>query len=50
MVIMSMQMYEEKMQMLDVYSKLAAAQKQVDEGKVLDGEDSLKSVRDKYGL
>lgn len=50
MVIMSIQMYEEKMQMLDVYSKLAAAEKQVEEGKVLDGDASLKSIRDKYGL
>lgn len=50
MVIMSMQMYEEKMQMLEVYSKLADAQMQVQEGKVLDGQDSLKSIREKYGL
>ncbi len=50
MVIMSMQMYEEKMLMLDVYSKLAAAQKQADDGKVLDGDASLKGIREKYGL
>ena len=50
MVIMSIQMYEEKMQMLDVYSKLAAAEKQVEEGKVLDGDASLKGIREKYGL
>ena len=43
-------MYEEKMQMLDVYSKLAAAEKQVEEGKVLDGDASLKGIREKYGL
>lgn len=50
MVIMSIQMYEEKMQMLDVYGKLAAAEKQVEEGKVLDGDASLKGIREKYGL
>lgn len=50
MVIMSIQMYEEKMQMLDVYSKLAAAEKQVEEGKMLDGDASLKGIREKYGL
>jgi hypothetical protein len=50
MVIMSMQMYEEKMQMIDVYGKLAAAQLQVEEGKVLDGDASIKGIKEKYGL
>lgn len=48
MVIMSMKVYEEKMFMLDVYSKLHAAEEQLTEGKVLDGDASLKSIRDKY--
>ncbi|TCL74178.1 antitoxin Phd_YefM of type II toxin-antitoxin system [Hydrogenispora ethanolica] len=50
MVIMSMKMYEEKMFMLDVYSKLNAAEEQLAEGKVLDGDASLKSVREKYNV
>ncbi|NLO42020.1 MAG: type II toxin-antitoxin system Phd/YefM family antitoxin, partial [Bacteroidales bacterium] len=37
MVIMSMKIYEEKMLMLDVYSKLIAAEEQIKEGKMLDG-------------
>jgi PHD/YefM family antitoxin component YafN of YafNO toxin-antitoxin module len=50
MVIMSMKMYEEKMFMLDVYSKLNAAEAQLAEGKGLDGDASLKSVREKYNV
>ena len=50
MVIMSMKMYEEKMFMLDVYSKLNAAEEQLAEGKGLDGDVSLKSVREKYNV
>ena len=50
MVIMSMKTYEEKMLLLDVYSKLAEAEKQLAEGKVLDGEVSLKSLREKYSV
>ncbi len=50
MVIMSLKMYEEKMFMLDVYSKLAEAKKQLAEGKVLDGEASLKSIKEKYNV
>lgn len=50
MVIMSMKMYEEKMSMLDVYSKLIAAEEQLAEGKVIDGDVSLKSLREKYNV
>ncbi|WP_298201734.1 type II toxin-antitoxin system Phd/YefM family antitoxin [Desulfosporosinus sp.] len=50
MVIMSMKMYEEKMFMLDVYSKLIAAEEQLTEGKMLDGDASLKSIREKYNV
>ena len=48
MVIMSLEVYNEKMFMLDVYDKLRAAEEQLKEGKVLDGESSLKSIREKY--
>ena len=44
MVIMSMKLYEEKMFMLDVYSKLIAAEEQLAKGKVLDGDASLKTI------
>lgn len=50
MVIMSMKIYEEKMRMLEVYSKLIAAEEQLKEGKVLDGDASLKSIREKYNV
>ena len=45
MVIMSIRMYEEKLHMLDVYSKLEAAEKQIYEGKVLDADESLSQIR-----
>jgi len=50
MVIMSVKMYEEKLYMLDAYNKLAAAERQIAEGKVLDGEASLKGIREKYNV
>jgi len=50
MVIMSVKMYEEKLFMLEVYNKLAAAEAQIAEGKVLDGDASLKSIREKYNV
>lgn len=50
MVIMSMEAYEERMRILDVYTKLAAAETQVQSGQVRDAEDSMKELREKYGL
>lgn len=50
MVIMSIKAYEEKMYMLDVYSKLAAAEKEVKDGKLLDADKSLKNLREKYNV
>jgi PHD/YefM family antitoxin component YafN of YafNO toxin-antitoxin module len=50
MVIMSVKMYEEKLYMLDIYNKLAAAEAQIVKGKVLDPDISIKSIRDKYNV
>ena len=50
MVIMSMEAYEKKMFMTDVYSKLAEAEAEVREGKVSDARDGLTALREKYGL
>ena len=50
MVVMSIEAYEERMRMLDVYPKLASAEHQVASGQVLSAEDSLKGLREKYGL
>ncbi len=48
MVIMSVEIYKEKMFMLDVYDKLIADEEQLKEEKVLDGKAALKSIREKY--
>jgi prevent-host-death family protein len=50
MVIMSVEMYEKKLSMLDVYNKLTEAETQIAERKVLDGERSLQSIREKYNV
>ncbi|MDD4494734.1 MAG: type II toxin-antitoxin system Phd/YefM family antitoxin [Eubacteriales bacterium] len=50
MVIMSVKVYEEKLFTLDVYNKLAAAEAQIAQGKVLDSGTSLKSIREKYNV
>jgi PHD/YefM family antitoxin component YafN of YafNO toxin-antitoxin module len=50
MVIMSMKLYEEKLSMLDVYNKLEEAEREVTEGKVLDGDASLQRIREKYNV
>ncbi len=50
MVIMSIKMYEEKLFMLDIYNKLAAAESQIAEGRLLDGDTSLRSIREKYNV
>ena len=50
MVIMSMEAYEERMRMLDVYAKLSEAEDQIKAGKVRKAEDSVKELKEKYGL
>ena len=50
MVVMSMETYEWQMQLLDIYTKLAAAEEQVKAGQVMPAEDSMKGLREKYGL
>ena len=50
MVIMSMEMYEKKMFLLDAYTKLADAEEQVKQGKLLDAEKELESLREKYNV
>lgn len=50
MVIMSLETYEKQMRLLEVYSKLAAAEEQVKRGQVLTAEASMKGLREKYGL
>ena len=50
MVLMSMKAYEERMMMLDVYDRLAAAEDEVQAGKVTDARASLRGLRQKNGL
>lgn len=50
MVIMSMEVYKEKMFMLDVYDKLMAAEEEIKSGKTLDADSSIKSIREKYDV
>lgn len=50
MVIMSMKAYEEKMLMLDVYSKLAEAEEDIQAGRLIDADTALKQVRQKYNV
>ncbi len=50
MVIMSMKTYEQKMFLADVYEKLAAAEKEIKDGKTSDAYKGLKELREKYGL
>lgn len=50
MVIMSMEAYEKRMRMLDVYAKLSEAEDQIKAGKVRKAEDSVKELKEKYGL
>ena len=50
MVVMSMETYEERMRLLDVYAKLTVAEEQIKDGKVMAAEESIKGLREKYGL
>jgi len=50
MVIMSVRMYEEKLLMMDVYSKLEAAEAQLAEGKVIDADESLERIRKEFDV
>ena len=50
MVIMSMELYEKQLFLADVYAKLAAAEDQVKNGKVLDAKEGLKSIREKLNV
>ena len=50
MVIMSIEAYEKAMFLQNVSEKLALAEKQIEAGHVTDAAESLKELRNKYGL
>ncbi len=50
LVVMSMDTYDQQMGLLDVYRKLGAAEKQVEEGvPLLSGDEVFKRLREKRG-
>ncbi len=50
MVIMSMETYESRILMQDVYAKVAQAEEEVRAGKAQDARASLDALRAKHGL
>lgn len=48
MVIMSMKTYEEKMKIIEVYGKLAEAEKAIKDGEVVDPNIVLHELKEKY--
>ena len=50
MVIMSIQVYEEKMFMQEVYSKIAESEIDVTMGRTKNAKESLKSIRERYNV
>ena len=50
MVIMSVQAYEERLAMADIYAKLDAAEEDIRCGRTSDAVESLNSLRAKYNV
>lgn len=50
MVIMSMEVYEERMMMSDLCARLAQAEEDIEAGRVTEAKTSLSQLRGKYGL
>ena len=50
MVIMSMETYEKTMLLDDIYRKLDEAEQSIRKGEVIEGFESLRNTREKYGL
>jgi prevent-host-death family protein len=50
LVVMSIETYDKQFALLELYKKLAAAEKESEDGKpLLDGEEVFKKLRSKYG-
>jgi len=50
MVIMSMETYEKNLLLQDVFTKLNAAERDITEGRTKDARESLRALRQKYGV
>jgi PHD/YefM family antitoxin component YafN of YafNO toxin-antitoxin module len=48
MVIMSNSTYEKEVALAEIYKKLLIAQKQIDKGEVIDGDEVFAKLRSKY--
>lgn len=49
MVVMSIETYEKQMAMADVYNKISVAEKQIQNDELLDGEEIINRLSEKYG-
>lgn len=49
MVVMSMETYEERMAKADIYHKVFVAEKQIQNDELLDGEETIDNLCEKYG-
>jgi PHD/YefM family antitoxin component YafN of YafNO toxin-antitoxin module len=49
LVVMSIETYEREIALADVYKKLAVAEKQVQDGALLDGQEVFIKLRKKHG-
>ena len=50
LVVMSMDTYERQIGLLDIYRKLSAAERQIEDGvPLLEGEDVFRKLREKHG-
>ncbi len=50
MVIMSIENYEKMAYMNDIYRKIEAAERSIEQGKTISGVDSISKLREKYEL
>lgn len=50
MVVMSVETYERQLILADIEEKLAVAEEQIEKGQVVLARDSVKMLREKYGL
>ncbi|MCL2403706.1 MAG: type II toxin-antitoxin system Phd/YefM family antitoxin [Coriobacteriia bacterium] len=48
MVIMSMKTYEQNMALVDIYEKLAVAERQIQKGELLDGDSVFADLKAKH--
>jgi len=50
MVVMSIETYERDLALVDVYRKLAVAERQIANGEVIDIDTAFEKLREKYGF